>query len=198
MAMRCMQLAFAPAGGQALTVTAPANIHIAQPGFYMLFAVSRDDTFSVGSWLRLKGPWGSRPSSLPTPAQFVNSASSQFEANFGEYRIMLTRPCRNNVIACVVCGQDKPHMQDWIETSQLANSNRATLPPPHAVLAFFAPCDTWVLHAVPWTVNPSGSADVALTRTAAAAGSGGFGLRVAAGGGQPIVLAGPALALTAG
>jgi hypothetical protein len=79
-----MKLAFTPAGGQALTVTAPANIHIAQPSFYQLFAVSRDDSYSIGSWLRLKGPWGSRPFSLPAPAQFVAAASSQFEAAAGK------------------------------------------------------------------------------------------------------------------
>jgi hypothetical protein len=36
MGTRSMQLAWTPAGGQSLTVTAPANIHIAQPGFYQL------------------------------------------------------------------------------------------------------------------------------------------------------------------
>lgn len=84
MGTRFLKLAFTPAGGQALTVTAPANIHIAQPSFYQLFAVSRDDSYSIGSWLRLKGPWGSRPFSLPVPAQFVAAASSQFEAAAGK------------------------------------------------------------------------------------------------------------------
>lgn len=84
MAARSMKLAFSAAGGQALTVSAPVNIHVAQPGFYLLFAVARNDSYSVGSWLRLKGPWGSRPFSLPAPSQFVTAASSQFEVNFGE------------------------------------------------------------------------------------------------------------------
>lgn len=52
--------------------------------------------------------------------------------------------------------------------------------------------------AVPWSINPYGTAAASVARTAAAAGSGGFGLTVTAGGNQPIVLAGPALALTAG
>lgn len=91
MATRTMLLQFSQAGGQALTVTAPANIHIAQPGHYMVFAVGRDDTFSVGKWLRLKGPWGSTPSSLPAPTQFVATASSQFEAAAGEFWVCLGR-----------------------------------------------------------------------------------------------------------
>lgn len=102
MASRTMQLAFTAAGGQTLTVTAPASIHIMQPGFYMLFAVSRDDSFSAGAWLRLKGPWGSRPFSLPAPAQFVAAASSQFEAAAGEgvqQRGLGMRSCK-----CVCCG----------------------------------------------------------------------------------------------
>lgn len=83
-ATRTMLLAYTQADGQTLTVTAPANIHIAQPGFYLLFAVARDDTYSVGRWLRLKGPWGSRPSSLPAPSQFVATASTRFETGAGE------------------------------------------------------------------------------------------------------------------
>jgi hypothetical protein len=55
-----------------------------------------------------------------------------------------------------------------------------------------------LLCAVPWVVNPSGTAAVSLTRTAAAAGSGTFGLSVAAGGAEAIVLSGPALNLAAG
>jgi len=93
MASRSMLLAFSAAGGQSLTVTAPANIHVAQPGFYLLFAVSRDDSFSAGRWLRLKGPWGARPYSLPAPVQFVPTASSQFEANFGTYIGLCTTCC---------------------------------------------------------------------------------------------------------
>lgn len=89
MATRTMLLQFSQAGGQALTVTAPEWIHIAQPGFYMLFAVASDDTFSVGKWLRLKGPWGSTPASLPAPTQFVATASSQFEAAAGECWVCL-------------------------------------------------------------------------------------------------------------
>ncbi len=84
MSTRNMQLAFTPAGGQDLVVTAPANIYVVQPGFYQLFAVSQDDSYSVGSWFRLKGPWGSRPFSLPAPAQFEVIASSQFEIEPGE------------------------------------------------------------------------------------------------------------------
>lgn len=91
MASRTMLLQSNQAGGQALTVTAPANIYIAQPGFYMLFAVASDDTFSVGKWLRLKGPWGSTPASLPAPTQFVATASSQFEAAAGEFWVCLGR-----------------------------------------------------------------------------------------------------------
>lgn len=84
MSTRTMDLAFVPAGGQSLTVTAPANIHVAQPGFYLLFAVARDGSYSVGKWIRIKGPWGSRPYSLPAPTQFVAAASSHFELNFSE------------------------------------------------------------------------------------------------------------------
>jgi hypothetical protein len=88
-ATRTMLLAYTQAGGQTLMVTAPANIHIAQPGFYLLIAVARDDTYSVGRWLRLKGPWGSRPSSLPAPSQFVATASTQFETAAGEVAKLL-------------------------------------------------------------------------------------------------------------
>lgn len=84
MGMRTMQLRFASAGGQALFVTAPANVHVAQPGFYLLFAVARDDSYSTGAWMRLKGPWGSVPFSLPPFTQFVAAASSQFEVVYGE------------------------------------------------------------------------------------------------------------------
>jgi hypothetical protein len=52
--------------------------------------------------------------------------------------------------------------------------------------------------AVPWSINPYGTAAASVARTVTAAGSGDFGLTVTAGGNQPIVLAGPALALTAG
>lgn len=59
-------------------------------------------------------------------------------------------------------------------------------------------CACFCCLAVPWTVNAYGTNAVSVSRTAAAAGSGAFGLSVAAGNAQPIVLAGPALSLMAG
>lgn len=85
MATRSMKLAFVQAGGQVLTVTAPANVYVAQPGFYLLFAVAADDSYSAGVWMRLRGPWGSRPYILPAPANFEVTPSTTFETSYREH-----------------------------------------------------------------------------------------------------------------
>lgn len=52
--------------------------------FYQLYLVAVDDSYSVGAWVKLRGPWGSIPLSLPRLSQFLANASTRAEDSSSE------------------------------------------------------------------------------------------------------------------
>lgn len=78
---RYVSLDFRRAGGEWLDVKAPPNSAIAPPGYYMLFAVNRDDVPSVARFTRLR----------PTARSSTYMIQSSFGRK-GNFEVVLGRP----------------------------------------------------------------------------------------------------------